>query len=102
MIPLPGNSIIVINPQKPFKEPQPDKGTPWKQYQLYPVRTQKKPQFPLTPEEIIVQLQNYIRKRKAEIWSMIEIDHEIKADPYDDVARVREVEKIEKIIKNRR
>ena len=72
------------------------------QYQLYPVRTQKKPQFPLTPEEIIVQLQNYIRKRKAEIWSMIEIDHEIKADPYDDVARVREVEKIEKIIKNRR
>ena len=33
---------------------------------------------------------------------MIEIDHEIKADPYDDVARVREVEKIEKIIKNRR
>lgn len=41
----------------------------------------------------------YITRRKQEILKMIDIDHKIKADAYDDVARLKEVEKIEKILK---
>ena len=99
MIPLPGNSIIVINPQKPFKEPQPYKGTPWKQHQLHAVRTQKKPQPALSPELILEKIQAHIVKRKQEIYEMLRIDKAIKADTYDNVARLREVQKIEKLLR---
>ena len=40
---------------------------------------------------------NYIEKRKAEIEAMLVLDREIKADPYDNVARLIEVEKFEKV-----
>ena len=33
---------------------------------------------------------------------MLKLDKKIKCDPYDDVARLIEVEKVEKIIKRRR
>ena len=41
---------------------------------------------------------DYIAQRKKEINKMLAIDKAIKADPYDNIARLKEVEKIEKII----
>ena len=42
---------------------------------------------------------DYIAKRKDEILRLIRIDREIKADPYDNVARLKELEGVEKIIR---
>ena len=41
---------------------------------------------------------NYIAQRKEEILGMLEIDRQIGADPYDNVARLKELKKVEKII----
>ena len=41
---------------------------------------------------------NYIVTRKKEILRMLEIDRKIGADPYDNVARLKELKKVEKII----
>ena len=41
----------------------------------------------------------YLEQRKKVIKEMIKTDHKIGADPYDNVARLKEVEKVEKIIK---
>jgi len=46
-----------------------------------------------------LEVLNYIAQRKEEILRMLAIDHAIKADPYDNVARLKELEKVEKIIK---
>ncbi len=45
---------------------------------------------------------DYIRERKVEIYELIRTDHKIKADAYDNVARLKEVEKIERIVKTGR
>jgi len=44
---------------------------------------------------------DYISQRKQEILKMIETDHKIDADPYDNVARLKEIEKIQKILKRK-
>lgn len=44
---------------------------------------------------------DYIAQRKEEILRMLEIDREVEADPYDDVARLKELERVEKIIKQK-
>jgi hypothetical protein len=49
--------------------------------------------------EIISFIAERISKRKKEILRMIEIDLKIGADPYDNLARLKEVERIEKILK---
>lgn len=49
-----------------------------------------------------MEISAYLAQRKREILEMLEIDKRIKADPYDDVARLREVEAMEKIIKGKR
>ena len=41
---------------------------------------------------------DYIARRKREILKMLTIDHAIKADPYDNLARLKEVERIEKVL----
>jgi len=41
----------------------------------------------------------YIEKRKKEIHDMLAIDRQINAENYDDIARLKEVEKIEKVLK---
>lgn len=42
-------------------------------------------------------------KLKEKIWKDIELDHKIKADPYDNVARAKICEKVEKLyLKTRR
>jgi len=46
-----------------------------------------------------VKVLDYIARRKKEIGAMLETDKAIGADPYDNVARLKEVEKIEKIIR---
>jgi len=40
----------------------------------------------------------YISRRKKEILRMLEIDKSINADSYDNIARLKEVEKIEKVL----
>ena len=45
-----------------------------------------------------MEVLNYIAQRKKEILRMLEIDKKIGADPYDNVARLKELEKVEKII----
>lgn len=45
-----------------------------------------------------MEVLNYIAKRKEEILEMLKIDRKIGADPYDNVARLKELEKVEKII----
>lgn len=47
----------------------------------------------------LTTLNNYIDKRKKEIQKLLELDHEIKADPYENIARLKEVLAIEKIIR---
>ena len=47
---------------------------------------------------IAVETLNYIAQRKREILKMLAIDRDIKADPYDNLARLKEVEKIEKVL----
>lgn len=42
---------------------------------------------------------DYIDQRKKEIFKMLEIDHSLGADPYDNVARLKELEKIEKVLR---
>lgn len=42
---------------------------------------------------------NYIRELKREINKSLQVDYEIKADPYDNIARLKVCEKIEKFIK---
>ena len=41
----------------------------------------------------------YIEQRKKQIHEMLATDRKINAENYDDVARLKEVEKIEKILK---
>lgn len=43
---------------------------------------------------------NYIRELKIEINKSLQVDYEIKADPYDNIARLKICEKIEKFILN--
>jgi len=50
---------------------------------------------------IVLEALNYIARRRKEILRMLEIDHKIRADPYDNLARLKEVEKIEKILKQK-
>jgi len=45
-----------------------------------------------------MEVLNYIAQRKEEIMRMLKIDRKIGADPYDNVARLKELEKVEKII----
>ncbi len=45
-----------------------------------------------------MEVLNYIAQRKEEILGMLKIDRKIGADPYDNVARLKELEKVEKII----
>ena len=45
-----------------------------------------------------MEVLNYIVQRKEEILGMLKIDRQIGADPYDNVARLKELEKVEKII----
>ena len=47
---------------------------------------------------IATQTLDYIAQRKREILEMLAIDRAIKADPYDNLARLKEVERIEKIL----
>lgn len=61
---------------------------PAKGPELIPAMVREKP-----PAKVL----EYITKRKKEIRRMLEIDKKIGADPYDDVARLKEIEKIEKI-----
>jgi len=46
-----------------------------------------------------LEVLDYTAQRKEEILRMLEIDRKIGADPYDDVARLKELERVEKIIK---
>lgn len=46
-----------------------------------------------------MEIMDYIAERKEQILRLIEIDYKIRADPYDNFARLKEVEKIEKILK---
>ena len=48
-----------------------------------------------------MEVLDYIAQRKEEILRMLEIDRKIGADPYDDVARLKELERVEKIIKQK-
>jgi len=50
---------------------------------------------------VILEVLNYIVQRKEEILRMLKIDKKIGADPYDDVARLKELERVEKIIKQK-
>lgn len=45
-----------------------------------------------------MEVLNYIAQRKEEILGMLRIDRKIGADPYDNVARLKELKKVEKII----
>ena len=45
-----------------------------------------------------MEVLNYIEKRKEELLGLLKIDRKIGADPYDNVARLKELEKVEKII----
>ena len=45
-----------------------------------------------------MEVLNYIAQRKEEILGMLKIDRKIDADPYDNVARLKELERVEKII----
>ena len=49
-----------------------------------------------------MEVLNYIAHRRKEILMMLEIDRIVGADPYDDVARLKELEGIEKILKQKR
>ena len=42
---------------------------------------------------------DYLEQRKKQILEMIATDHCIGADPYDNVARLKEVEKMERVLK---
>lgn len=46
------------------------------------------------------EVMNYIRELKIEINKSLQVDYEIKADPYDNIARLKICEKIEKFILN--
>lgn len=46
-----------------------------------------------------MEVLDYIAKRKEEILEILKVDRKIGADPYDDVARFKELEKVEKIIR---
>ena len=45
-----------------------------------------------------MEVLNYIALRKEEIFGMLKTDRKIGADPYDNVARLKELERVEKII----
>ena len=45
-----------------------------------------------------MEVLSYIAQRKEEILGMLKVDKKIGADPYDNVARLKELEKVEKII----
>ncbi len=47
----------------------------------------------------ITTLTNYLEKRKKEIEKLLEIDRKIGADPYENIAKLKEVLAIEKIIR---
>ena len=49
-----------------------------------------------------MEVLNYIAQRKEEILGMLKIDRKIGADPYDNVARLKELERVEKIISNQK
>ena len=42
---------------------------------------------------------DYIAQRKRKILKMLAIDRAIKADPYDNLARLKEVERIERVLR---
>jgi len=50
---------------------------------------------------VILEVLSYITQRKEQILRMLKIDKKIGADPYDDVARLKELERVEKIIKQK-
>jgi len=50
---------------------------------------------------MVLEILDYIAQRKKEILRMLEIDRTIGADPYDDVARLKELEKVEKILRKK-
>jgi len=45
-----------------------------------------------------MEVLNYIAQGKEKILGMLKTDSELGADPYDNVARLKELEKVEKII----
>lgn len=47
------------------------------------------------------RLTAYLRKRLLAIYELLRVDHQIGADPYDDVARLREVEGALRILNHR-
>lgn len=51
-------------------------------------------------EKNLKKILNYIKEVKREINKSLQIDYEIKADPYDNIARMKIAEKIEKFILN--
>ena len=46
----------------------------------------------------VMEVLNYIAQGKEKILGMLKTDSELGADPYDNVARLKELEKVEKII----
>jgi len=48
---------------------------------------------------IAVETLDYIAQRKRKILKMLAIDRAIKADPYDNLARLKEVERIERVLR---
>lgn len=47
---------------------------------------------------VVRRINKHIAERKMELYAAIERDHRIDTDPYDNVARLKEVEKVEKLI----
>jgi hypothetical protein len=47
----------------------------------------------------MTQTLEYIKKRKKMIAYLLEVDIEIDANPYDNIARLKEVEAIEKCLR---
>ncbi len=47
------------------------------------------------------RLTAYLTRRLAEIHDLLRIDHKLDIDPYDDVARLREVEAALRVLRRR-
>lgn len=48
------------------------------------------------------KLKNYLRKRRKEILEDIDTDRQINADNYTNVGRLKEVDKVIKLMEDRR
>ncbi len=48
-----------------------------------------------------MEILTYIAQRKEQILFWLSLDRDIGADPYDNVARLKELELVEKIINKR-